>query len=121
MQLFSNNAKGVLDTGISNVATSIVLGAGQGSLFAASTSPDTSPDFEMITVTDGNAIEVMKVTLRTVDTLTVVRAQEGTIATAFVLGDAVEARATKGTFERMESKLSADIEPVVIGNGAMYL
>lgn len=81
MDTAKNFAKGTLSTGYDDLATSIVVGAGQGARFPAvpfnavwwdaTDFPDPSDD---------PAVEIVRVTARSVDTLTVVRGQEGTTA-----------------------------------------
>ncbi len=99
-QLFSNNGVSSLNGGITNVATTVNLAATEGGLFNA----PTGGDFELITVYDGASIavstniEIMQVTARTADALTVVRGQEGTSGFAFSSGAGVEATATALTF-----------------------
>jgi hypothetical protein len=103
-QLFSNNALSALNGGITNVATTVNLTATEGALFNA----PTGGDFELITVYDGATIsvstnvEIMKVTARTTDALTVVRAQEGTAGFAFSDLSGVEACDTAGTFDAVK-------------------
>lgn len=103
-QLFSNNAQAALASGITAGATSITLGTGEGAQF---TSP-TGGDYELITVYDGvdiassSNIEIMQVTARSSDTLTVVREQEGTTGFAFSAGAGVEACNTAGTLDGLK-------------------
>lgn len=66
-QLFSNNASTTLSAGISNAVTTIAVV--DGSLFQS----PTGGDFELLTITDGTNWEVVKVTARATNTLTVVR------------------------------------------------
>ena len=95
-QLFANNATGYLNASISSSATSIVLQSGQGGLFPN----PTGGDWFLVTLYDGTStLEICKCTARTSDTLTVVRAQEGTAGAAFAAGARCENRATKATFE----------------------
>jgi len=96
LQLFANNATGYLGASISSSATSITLQSGQGGLFPS----PTGGDYFLITMFDGSStIEICKCTARSTDTLTVVRGQEGTTASAFASGSLCELRATKGTFD----------------------
>lgn len=103
-QLFTNNASSVLANAASNVATSMVLLAGQGVRFPA----PTGGNFFLLTLIGRdvggieNAWEIVKVTARSVDTLTVVRAQEGTAAVAWGVGTPAQARATAGTLGALE-------------------
>jgi hypothetical protein len=97
-QLFTNNATGYLNASIASGDTSIVLQSGQGVLFPS----PSGGNWFLVTLFDGTStIEICKCTARTTDTLTVVRAQEGTTAAAFAAGARCELRATKGTFEAL--------------------
>jgi hypothetical protein len=93
--LITNNAATTLASGITNVATSITVATGQGSLFP---SPSGSDWFPATLVDASNNIEIIKVTSRSGDTLTVTRAQEGTTGRAYSTGDKLELRATAAVF-----------------------
>jgi hypothetical protein len=103
-QLFANNAKGRLNAGITDVATTLTLQAGQGALF-----PNPSAgDWFLSTLVDlsGN-IEIIKVTARSGDTFsTIERSQEGTANIAFLASDICELRTTKGTLEALQLTFS---------------
>lgn len=99
-QLFSNNASTTLAVAINAAATSIVVASGKGALFNA----PTGGDYELVTLSDSTNTEVVKVTARSTDTLTVTRAQEGTTAQSFAIGAKVEARVTKGTLEQLRNQ-----------------
>lgn len=92
--LFTNNASTTLASSITNVATTLTVASGTGSLFPS----PTSPDYFLVTLqgVSGTPIEIVKCTSRSTDTLTIVRAQEGTTASAFTGGDKVELRVTAG-------------------------
>lgn len=96
--LFTNNAKSTLASGITAVATSLFVQTGEGALFP---SPGAGEQFALTLVDSSSNIEVVYCTSRTGDTLTIVRAQEGTTGIAFNSGDAVELRLTKGVMESM--------------------
>lgn len=91
----TNNASGVLASSITTASTSITLTTGQGSLF-----PSIAPgDFFFATLVDSsNNYEIVKVTARASDVLTVVRAQDNTAARAFIGGDRFELRPVAATF-----------------------
>jgi hypothetical protein len=92
-QLFKNNAYSALAASLTNVATTLTVTTGQGDRFPAVT----APDFFHLTLQDAsNNIEVVKVTARTAgaDSMTIERAQEGTSARAWNIGDVVELRLT---------------------------
>ena len=92
--LFTNNAASTLASPITNSATSLTVASGQGALFPTIT----GNDYFMCTLQNvaGTAIEIVKVTAISTDTLTIVRAQEGTTASAFNAGDKVQLRVTAG-------------------------
>lgn len=86
---FSNNASGTLASSITTSSTTITLTTGQGSLFPSLA----SGEFFYATLVDtSNNLEIVKVTGRATDVLTIVRAQDGTAARAFIGGDRFELR-----------------------------
>ena len=91
-RLFTNNARSTLASGISNSATSIAVASGQGAKFAS----PSGGNWQDVTLDDGTNIEIVHLTARSGDTLTVTRAQESTTAVAFSAGAKVEARFTAG-------------------------
>jgi hypothetical protein len=95
MEKFANNAAGVLSAGISNSDVSLVLNTGQGSRW-----PTLGVgDWCWTTITDGTTIEIVRVTARSGDTLTIVRGRQGTTGTSFSAGAAVQMRLTRQTLE----------------------
>jgi len=95
MEKFANNAAGVLSSGISNSDTSLTLNTGQGSRW-----PTLGVgEWCWTTITDGTTIEIVRVTARSGDTLTIVRAQQGTSASSFSAGAAVQMRLTRQSLE----------------------
>lgn len=99
--LFANNATSTLAGGINNTATSAVLAAGTGALFP---SPGAG-EFFCLTFTDaatGLIREIVHVTGRSTDTITIVRAQEGTTAVAWLAGDLAANLLTAGSMAAME-------------------
>jgi hypothetical protein len=103
--VFNNNASSLSASAITPSDTTVVVQAGQGSLFpavgagevAATTLEDVS----------GN-IEVVYCTGRTGDTLTIVRAQEGTTALSFASGSRVEQRITAAVMASFLQKNGGD-------------
>lgn len=90
----SNNAISQLASGITAGATSIALAAGTGSRFPTLGAGDYFPC--TIAKPDGS-VEIVKVTARSGDVLTVTRAQEGTTALAFDANSLIELRLTADT------------------------
>jgi hypothetical protein len=86
-----NNAFGVLLISINTSATSITLQTGQGANFPSLGAGDY---FYATLIDTSNNLEIVKVTARTGDVLTVVRAQEGTSARSYAVGDRIELRLT---------------------------
>lgn len=89
--LFANNATSTLASGITNVATSLTVAGGTGALFPTLSGGNV---FYATLVDASNNIEIVKVTARSTDTFTIVRAQEGTTGRAFSTGHKVELRLT---------------------------
>lgn len=100
MQVFKNNAYGVLAAELSSIATSLTLLAGHGARFPAPTGGDHF--LATLVLLDGNGNEsgweIVKCTARTSDVLTIQRAQEGTTALTWAPGSRLEMRATADTF-----------------------
>lgn len=89
--LVKNNAYSTLASTITDVATSISLAAGTGSRFPVISGGDY---FYATLIDTSNNLEVVKVTARSTDTLTVVRAQDGTTARSYSSGSRIELRIT---------------------------
>lgn len=89
---YTNNAYSTLASGITNVATSISVQPGHGARFPSIA--DSNEYFYVTLANSSNTLEIVKVTARSTDTLTVVRAQEGTTGTAYSSGDRIELRVT---------------------------
>ena len=87
-----NRASGTLSTAISAADTGIALTYGDGAEFPTITASDYY-FYATIESTAGTS-EIVKVTARSGDSLTVTRAQEGTTAAAFAAGSRFEQRVT---------------------------
>lgn len=99
----ANNAVSRLSGNISNSATAIVLVAGEGALFPALAAGDWFP---ATLINSTGTVEIVKVTARSTDTLTVERGQEGTAPAAFLAGDRVELRLTAGVVETIQTEIA---------------
>lgn len=96
--LARNNAYSTLASPINNTATSITVATGHGDRFPVIV----SPDYTYVTLDNGlGAVEIVRVTARAAasDTMTVVRAQEGTTAISHGAGVIVDLRMTAGLVE----------------------
>lgn len=91
---FTNNATSALASSITNVATSLTVTTGQGSLFPSLSGGDY---FYCTLANISGTVEIIKVTARTSDTFTIVRGQDNTSAVAWNAGDKVELRLVAAT------------------------
>ncbi len=94
----TNNAFGTLNAGINSSATTIVLTAGQGARFPSLSAGDY---FYATLIDTSNNLEIVKVTARSTDTMTVVRGQDGTTARAYSTNDRFELRPTAALFNEL--------------------
>lgn len=102
----SNNAVARLASGITASETSINLTPGAGALFPALAVGDW---FNATLLKADGTLEIVKVTDRSVDLLTVTRAQESTTAKTFNAGDLIELRLTAGTIASIETSALAGV------------
>lgn len=87
---FANNAATTFASGITNVATSLTVASGTGAVFP--TLSGSQYFYCTLENAAGTVREIVKVTARSTDTFTIVRAQDGTSGQAFSTGDKVELR-----------------------------
>ena len=100
----SNNGSSLLAAPLGISATSISVTSGQGSLFPALA----VGEYFYATIQDVyNNLEIVKVTARSSDAMTIVRAQEGTAARVWAGGDSFELRLTAQTFYDVASDSAA--------------
>ena len=92
-----NNAYGTLSASINNSVTTINLTGGHGSRFPSLTG---SQFFYATLINTSNNVEIIKVTARSTDALTVIRAQDGTSALAFSANDRLEMRVSKAILDQ---------------------
>lgn len=104
---FKNNAESTLDTAISAVDVGLTVAYGDGSNFS---SLGVGDYFYLTIQALDDTYEIVKVTARTGDSMTIVRAQEGTTALAFTAGARCEQRITnQGLLDKFaEDNLSAN-------------
>lgn len=124
---FTNNASANLATSINTSVTSIAVVTGQGSYFPALTS---GQYFYATLIDSSNNLEIVKVTARAVDTLTVVRGQDGTTARNYIAGDkfelrpvaaAMEAIASGENIENLPAGTTLDEDPIVTTTASQTL
>lgn len=100
VQLYANNAKTTLASPINATQTTITVAPGTGSLFP---NPSSGQAFKvtLVSATSASVYEICLCTARSTDTLTVVRAQEGTTGTPFLLSDIVGNFDTAGVMNNL--------------------
>jgi len=98
IQLYANNAKTTLAAGITATTTTIKVAAGTGALFP---NPSSGQAFKvtLVSSTSATVFEICLCTSRSGDTLTVVRGQEGTSKTPFLIDDIVGNYDTAGVMD----------------------
>lgn len=118
---FSNNALSRLAANVTSSGTSISLTPGEGSKFPTLT----GTQYFMATLIKGDGTtEIVKVTARSSDTLTIVRAAEPvggvSVAYAFTAGDRVEQRLTSGALGGELDRLDAAALLGAVNKSANY-
>jgi hypothetical protein len=127
---FTNNATATLAASLSTSSTSITVTTSQGALFPTLGAGDY---FHATLTNSSNNIEIVKITARASDTLTAVRAQEGTTALTWNAADKIELRVTAAALTNFAQLDSANtfaaamtyggvtLSNAVTGTGAMVL
>ncbi|WP_334141721.1 hypothetical protein [Atlantibacter hermannii] len=115
--LAANNAQTVLAAGISSSATSITVNTGTGALFPAPVSGTSYFKLTLVDSATGSLSEIVHVTDRAGDVMTIQRAQEGTVARAWSANDLVANMMTAGSFALLLQKQNnlSDLENPATG------
>jgi len=121
--VFANNASSALAAPITNVATSVTLSAGTGALFP---NPSVGPPQQQFGLTFNDAAtglltEICYCTARSGDTLTIVRAQEGTVALSWLAGDLAANLVTAGMMAAMQQSAALNPTRQVTTSGAFTM
>ena len=109
---FTNNAVATLASSISSTATTITVSGGQGALFPSLGAGD---HFYATLIDSSNNLEIVKVTARMGDVMTVVRGQDGTTSKAYIGGDRLELRPTAAGLE--DAAAGANIIDLPVSQG----
>jgi hypothetical protein len=100
---FANNAAAVVPSAVSSTQLTVTVASGKGSLFPILG----TGDYFYATLTDTSSnYEIVKVTARTDDTMTIVRAQEGTLAIPFAANSRFELRITAASVREVGNTAS---------------
>lgn len=112
-QIFVNNVDTSLSAGITDAATTATL------LDVAGLPTPTGGDFVLLTLIDDSNVEIVKMTARTGNTVTITRAQESTTARAWAGDTRCFAGITAGSLAGLEADLSGTaLNTVAIGGDA---
>ena len=121
--LFSNNAVTSLASYISSTSTTMTLATGTGALFPEI--KEGSGDYFYVTMLDtSGSFEIVKVTARTADLCTIVRAQDNTQALNFPQGSTVEQRVTAASLNDIINTLTDNIRAIpssIYPVGSIYM
>ena len=109
---FANNAYSTLAASITSGATSVTLTTGEGARFPTLTGADY---FYATLIDSSNNLEIVKVTARSTDVLTVVRGSESTTARAYAAGDRLEQRITAAGLDAKEAADATIVKDADIG------
>ncbi len=103
--VFENNAGSTLLTGIGSGDTQLTVAAGEGVRFPA----PAAGEIAALTLVDSilGLLEIVTLTVRAGDLMTIVRGAEGTTPLAFSAGTTVSHRVTKGTLEWLQGLSAA--------------
>ena len=101
----TNNAFGTISAGINSSDTTVTLDTGQGARFPTLGSGEY---FYGTLIDTNNNVEVIKVTARSSDSMTVTRAQDNTTARAFSIGDRFELRPVAKLLEDIQTEALID-------------
>ncbi len=104
--IFTNDASSTLAAAITSTATSLTLVTGGGASFP---SPAAGQYFvaTLISQSNPNTYEIIQVTARSTDTLTIVRGQEGTTALSWNIGDFCNHQITAGSLNIFSAETGA--------------
>lgn len=103
--LYANDAKTILASPITTTSqTTVTVTSGTGALFPSISDPINAFFITVVSLTNPNSFEIMKVTARSGDVMTVVRGQQGISAKTFVSGSKVSQDITAGDMDNFIQK-----------------
>jgi len=116
----ANNAFSTLFSSLTTVATTMTVASGHGARFP-SASVASGSYFYVTLIKSSGVTEIVKVTDRSTDIFTIVRAQDGTTVTTFTAGDRVELRPVAALFNELPNRLliAADYTDLSVTNGKL--
>ena len=114
LALYNNNAESISIGSILTTATAITVATGDGAKFPVLA----GSSYSVVTLTDGTAFEIVRVTAIVGDVLTITRAQEGTAALSWASGTTVSQRLTAGLLASLIDGEGAGLNSVQVGFGS---
>ena len=108
VQLFTNNAVSTIAANLGIGVLTIDVAVGEGALFPVLA----GGDWFNATIESGANKEIIKVTARATDTLTIERAQEGTSDQSWTLGDTIELRLTNAWLSTVHTEDSLPVASI---------
>ncbi|MDF3073470.1 MAG: hypothetical protein K0S54_1137 [Alphaproteobacteria bacterium] len=105
---YANNASSLLAGAISASSTTVSVASGEGVKFPILANGDHFMATMVKMVGPNPVFEIVRVTARNGDILTMSRAQEGTIAVTFSAGDKIDLRLTAGGIDAKADRAGAD-------------
>jgi hypothetical protein len=102
---YKNNASSTLAGALTVSATTLTVATGQGDRFPIAS----GSDYFVLTLQKSGGTEIVKVTSRVAssDSMTILRAQEGTPALSFSIGDIVSLRATADSYNSIDAHVES--------------
>lgn len=111
-QLYSNAVDTTLAAALSDVATTATLTDGSG------LNAPTGSDYELLVLEALGSIEIVRITARTGNTITITRAQEGTTAQSWPSGARAFSGVTADTLAAYLANQTTQTNSLLLGNGA---
>ena len=111
-QLYSNAVDTTLAAPLTDSATTATLTDGSG------LNAPTGGDYEVLVLEALGSIEIVRITARTGNEITITRAQEGTAAQSWPAGARAFSGVTAGTLEELLSNQTTQTNSLALGNGA---
>lgn len=105
--IYANLVAGTIAANIGPADTAILLGAGQGATFPAITGGNWY--YATLVHNTLGIVEIVRVTAKSADTLTVVRGQDGTGAASFTTGTLVELRLVAQTLRELDYRAAMGV------------
>ena len=112
-QLYSNAVDTTLSAPLTDSATTATLTDGSG------LNAPTGGDYELLVLEDSDSIEIVRITARTDNEITITRAQEGTTAKSWPSGARAFSGVTAGTLEGLLTNQTTQTNSLALGGASV--